>query len=353
MIEALIADLTSNQISLSEGLTKAKLIATKTNDIQFVQSLNKDILGYDNENTLDIPEYRKLQGSVYADVKKYPWSKFKRRDLPIEWLVETKNDGLSEETIYNQFILYIAYEPIREIEEKIKSSGDKIIILIDDLVLKYTGMADLDVDGNMTTDGIMEIHFYKEILIKKFQRILDFTKSRLLDKLVNIKEKDFPYLFEKNDMGKDKSNIAQHVNIYGNNNPVNLGAGHSVTQSNSSHFLNSEEYQKLRSLGVPDEKIDEVKDIYIHYGQERNNHTFSQKLLKWFGEVSSHVAAIGLGHNISAIYEHIQNWINDNCIPLTSYFCQAIEVTFKFSGGNHMVQISNQFIIGLKYLRLL
>ena len=97
--------------------------------------------------------------------------------------------------------------------------------------------------------------------------------------------------------------------ISGSGNSVNVAAGKTVEQSNVVHIITSEEHQKLKELGVPDEKLNQLHDIQVTGAATNDTASTKTKVMHWFGEVSAHVVAIGLAHNVPAILETIQHMI--------------------------------------------
>jgi len=58
MIKELVKDISYDKITLNQALTRAKLVAYKIDNNEFISWINKELNGYDN---LDIvPEYREF-----------------------------------------------------------------------------------------------------------------------------------------------------------------------------------------------------------------------------------------------------------------------------------------------------
>lgn len=64
MIKELIEDLTFDRITLSQALTRAKIIAYKVNNSDFKNWIQAEISGYKD---LELPDYRIISCSVFAE----------------------------------------------------------------------------------------------------------------------------------------------------------------------------------------------------------------------------------------------------------------------------------------------
>lgn len=67
MIKELIKDLVYENIDLSQGLTRAKLIAYKLNNTQFKDWLTTELNGYSDQKD-DLPKYRKIPCQLFAEL---------------------------------------------------------------------------------------------------------------------------------------------------------------------------------------------------------------------------------------------------------------------------------------------
>ena len=146
---------------------------------------------------------------------------------------------------------------------------------------------------------------YRKVGKGQFQNVIELTKQKLLDTLLEL-DNQFPNL--TNEFDKTKANMEKveniiTTNIYGNNNPVNIAAGHDVEQKDINSIINDNDYLELEKLGVEKKEIEDLKQIVKVDSKDKSD--LKQKPLKWLGSVSASVTAKGLYDNIPAISEFI------------------------------------------------
>ncbi|MCR9172893.1 MAG: hypothetical protein NXI10_10390 [bacterium] len=64
MIKELIRDIAYDKITVSQALTRAKLIARQVKNDTFTNWLNKELNGYEYDDAL-LPEYRKIWAEIH------------------------------------------------------------------------------------------------------------------------------------------------------------------------------------------------------------------------------------------------------------------------------------------------
>ncbi len=97
-------------------------------------------------------------------------------------------------------------------------------------------------------------------------------------------------------------------NIQENSGSLNIATGVNVTQNVSVAYLTNEDNERLKSFGLLQEEIDELKNILA--AGTSNKSSAKDKALKWLGSVSASVAARGLYENIPAISEYVSKFIS-------------------------------------------
>lgn len=95
MIKQLIEDLTFDKISLSQALTRAKIIAYKINDTQFKEWIGFELNGYPHRDKL--PTYRIVPCDVFVEIVDSFRGKY---DVPFE---NTTQDEDSVKDFYSEF----------------------------------------------------------------------------------------------------------------------------------------------------------------------------------------------------------------------------------------------------------
>jgi hypothetical protein len=136
-----------------------------------------------------------------------------------------------------------------------------------------------------------------------FKQVL--TKQKLIDTLIEL-EDEFPNLINDYNMSKENNDEVQNIitnHIYGNNNSTNVAAGVSVNQNLVHNYLTDEDWAKLKTLGISEIQIEELKKIVETSCNDKL--TFVGKTMKWLGSVSASVAGRGLYENIPATTDFI------------------------------------------------
>ncbi len=297
MIKQLITDLAHDNIKLSQALTMSKLIAVKIGNDKFKNWLVKELEGY-NFNDEYLPNYRRIYSPIFIKVE-FPYNG--TRIFPV--ILPDKLEKEIGEIIYFQNIV----EPISIIEQQIlgfETSKGYINILPTQLqILSEMYKKQINAYNGVLTSG------YREIGKVQYQNILELTKQKLLDTLLEL-DKEFPNLNNEYKMTKENEEKIQNIitnNIYGNSGSMNIAAGQNIKQSNDYIIMSHDDEEKLKSLGVDEKHIEEIKTIILEDSTDKNS--LKKRVMKWLGSVSAAVAARGLYDNIPAIMEFVQKYI--------------------------------------------
>src|SRR3972149_5918284 len=278
-MKELIKDLAYDKITLSQGLTRAKLTAFKVGNKPFQDWIKNELEGY---NGLDgLPPYRKLicvvKGTLvdgFGREEIVPCS-FSGTGKEIEALMNTHDILQSINSLEEN------YSQLETNTGLIPFTPEQVIILEDALKIRQTY-------------GKRLIKAGKEINKLVLKNIIDQTKQKLIDTLLEL-EKEFPDFESKFKNNKDNNEKVQNIitnNIYGGNTPLNIAAGNHVVQKDIHNTINALDYTILEKLGVEQEKIVELKKIVETNSDNRDN--LRQKAMKWLGSVTASVAGRGL-----------------------------------------------------------
>lgn len=293
MIKQLINDIAFDTIKLSQALTRAKIVENKIKNDTFKKWLRKELEGYKFVDQY-LPEYRKVRSAIYLTAE-FPYGQ--TQTFPVEL-----PDEFGAETLdlinYHRII-----EPISIVEEQISSftkpSGS---LTIPNQQIQM--LASLFKEVLEETDGTIT-HGARQIGKVQYQNVLEQTKQKLLDTLMELEE-EFPNLLNDEKMSKEDNEKVQNIvtnHIYGNNNPMNIATGVSVKQNVKTSVFTVEQEEKLKSLGVEEADIKDLKHI-VEYGSNDKS-TLISKSMKWLGSVSASVAGRGLYEKIPAITDFI------------------------------------------------
>lgn len=296
MIKELIIDIAYDRITLAQGLTRAKLIASHIKNYTFKSWLSKELNGYEYEDPL-LPSYRKIWAEIQLTAE-FPYGKV--QSFPV--VLSDEREDLNE-MLNNHRVI----EPIAVIEMNIQqmNEGTAFVHLNGGMVQV---VSELYKDQMKVYRGV--IRSGKRTIGKnQLLNIVELTKQKLIDTLQQLDE-EFPDIENKYVMNEDNNQKAQNIitnNIYGNNNPLNVAAGHNITQGDITITINAQEIQKLREMGVEDSDLEELQTI----DKENQKGSSDRKgiIMGWIGKVTASMAAKGLYDNIPQLVEFVGNLI--------------------------------------------
>lgn len=296
MLKELIEDIAYSKISLSEALLRSKLVEFKIKNETFKIWLKKELEGYSFKDE-SLPKYRKVSSDSWL-ILSDTWGR--TQNIQIE-LPDSFGEKVLDVIHFHRII-----ESISIVEQQIKTfervSGtlnlpNKVVKMIGDLYKPQLDSQELTV-----------VSGFREINKLQYQDVLDQTKNKLLDILMEL-DTQFPDLQNEKAMNKEDKDKVQNIitnNIYGGNNPMNIAAGSVVNQTVSGRFGEDEEVE-LKTLGVETSQVDELKSILL--STKGDKATISEKAKKWLGSVTASVAGRGLYEGIPRIIEIVNNFI--------------------------------------------
>lgn len=289
MIKDLIKNLSYDNISLNQALTRAKLIAYKIDNDEFIGWINKELNGYDDSDI--VPEYREFYCEMFAKVQN-PY--YGSKNIPIDL---TEIDERIDGKLYN----YVHTAGILNIEQNIIDAKD---------ANEQYGYIDFpieivrDVRRMFEREDIVAVR--RRIVFGRLHNILNMTKQKLLDTLLEL-NKAFPNL-EDEYMNDDKKDTASQIitNIYGNNASSNVGVGQNFTQDISNSYTEKVEQvlNDLRQLGVPNDDINELEDII---NSEPDKSKLGTKFLAWSSALMKKAVEKGIDVKVPEVLDAIQN----------------------------------------------
>ena len=292
MIKQLIEDLAYDRVTLGQGLTRAKLIASKIQNTVFKEWVNQELQGYNSEDKL--PDYRKIpcQTSIIVGLP------FGGQDI-----IPTAVNDPKLARFYNEHPVTGA---ITHIESTLKDVVDEINITIQlpgnlALLLAKPFLEDIEARGG----GVRGVR--KKFVKATYENIIELTKQKLLDTLLELHDQ-FPNLENEFVATRENLNKVNNIvtnNIWGNNNPINVASGQKVIQKDVMNNIDFVNYSKLETLGVKKEEIEELKTIVDN--NKDNKSTLQEKTMKWVTPVITGVVARGLYEHVPQIMEFVTN----------------------------------------------
>lgn len=286
MIKDLIKDLTYDNITLSQGLTRAKIIAYKINNNDFKGWINTELNGYGKDDKL--PDYRIIPCDIFAVLEGYGARKMVPYDL-------TNLDKDLDGQIYKMQ----AKQSIATIEEGLKDTTEQYGY--EDLPMQMVNML------REMSDNKFIVSVKRRIQLSQASHILNLTKQKLIDTLLEL-DTAFPNLqddYQNTAENIEKTSTIINNHIYGDNSSSNIGVGENITQSVENVYNQKIEHilSDLKELGVPEEELLEVKEIVT---KETDKVNLGKRLVGWVGKMTNKAIEKGIELQIPMVMEKIQ-----------------------------------------------
>ena len=145
----------------------------------------------------------------------------------------------------------------------------------------------------------------REINILSYKNVIDQTKNKLLDILLEL-DREFPNIKNEYTMNKENNDKTNNIiinNVYGNNAPINLSTG---DNSNQTIVVNENiDYSKIKNLGVDENDIDELKKIISETKNDKSS--LFKRVMGWLSSVTSSLSARALYDNIPKLLEYLSS----------------------------------------------
>ncbi|MCC9019793.1 hypothetical protein [Flavobacterium lipolyticum] len=290
MIKQLIEDLTFDKISLSQALTRAKIIAYKINNNDFKEWLVGEING--GYKGRKLPKHRIIPCDIYAEVS-IPFQGTKTIPMDVTSIKDLAGDHSFNEMRITQ--------SIGTLELGQSQSGKN------QYGYEYFPMDLTNHFKKMTDEGDSIIAIKRRIQLSQIDYILEQTKQRLLDTLLELNEK-FPNLendyVDSNANNQKVQNIITQ-NIYGNNSNSNIAVGDNINQSIVADQKIEELINELQKLGVDSNETNELKGIL----EQEDKKGIGKKVLNWLGKLSTKVVEKGMELQLPVIIEKLQDYL--------------------------------------------
>lgn len=288
MIKELIRDLTYDKITLNQGLTRAKLIAYKINNAELKKWIGNELSGYPSNN--DLPNYRVIPCQSYGIVHN-PYYGKQQITLDFTNLDKSFNKKIN------------TFEVLQGVDNLEKQSANNTTGSVQ-LPVEFVSLCQKIFASEDLIDIKRQIHF------GQFGEIVGLVKQKLLDTLLDL-DSEFPTFetgYLDNMENKEKSSSIINNHIYGENAHTNLALGDTNSQTINSDFSTKVEnlLQELKSLGVQDEEIKEIKEIV---SAKTDKKTIGKKALEWVGKVATKAVEKGVELQIPLLISKIQDFI--------------------------------------------
>lgn len=292
MIRELIEDLTFDRITLSQALTRAKIIAYKVNNFDFKNWIQAEINGYKD---FELPDYRIINCSVFAET----FDAFQGVTKTIPMDVSNLEKDL--ELKYSFYKMRIT-QSIGTLENGLQKDGNK------NYGYEYVNQNLAQALASMTEDGNSITAIKRRIQLSELSYIVEQTRQKLLDTLLELNDifPDLENSFSNKVLeNNDKVQTIINQNIYGNNANSNIGIG-----DNNSQILNSQNniqelWKELERLGVEKEDVQDLERTI----KTEPKKTINKKILTWIGKIATKAVEKGVELHIPLLIETINHYI--------------------------------------------
>ena len=298
MIKNLIRDLAHDSISLSQALTRTKLIQSKLKVEELKIWLTNELNGYSNKE--EVPEYRNLKVNVVGHFIDDFGREWKNAPLMLEDLGRSLDIDFYDHTVSAS---------IKTIEDAIMQTGKEEVIMIPFGQSFVNRLADLYRKNDSRTHLISAGSI---VIPSQYRHILEQTKQRLLDTLLDLQDKfnniDDDFIATNESKAQARNIINYH--IYGGSNNSNIAVGENVAQNGNQQDIGANiqgSLDQLRRALVPNDEIEKIQTIV---NSNESQQTKFSKAMKWIGELSKNMIAKGIEIKLPEIIEATEKMIN-------------------------------------------
>lgn len=291
MIKQLITDLTYGTIDLNSGLIRAKLIAHKIKNDDLRNWIRNEINGY-IDDAIELPSYRLIPCEIYA-ILSNPFHG--DRSIPFDVSNIEKQAGVNLHEMQVRQSISTLLISINKSEDTY--AAEMLPLKLVQILREATGEPQMS--------GVE-----RRIQPSQLKHILEVTKNKLIDTLLDL-DSAFPNLEDDFNTSKESHERVQTIinqNIYGDNSNSNIGIGENIEQS-ISNTMNTdidELINELRALNVPNENLNELKEILI---EDKDKVSIGKKVVNWISKISQITISKSIELKLPEIIEKIEKYI--------------------------------------------
>lgn len=301
ILKEVIDELVDTSKSLVSPLMKLNYFSRQVKNQELIDYTTSELEGYGLKDE-NLPEYRKSIGILEVTLRASGYENSNVVELPVSMLDEPFDEKMKYFEIMQGVGVLEQMMLDRSKEEKPEAffyrrlPMEMLSIFQPAATKLYRSNVRLDVVKAVQKGNAYTVH---EVIYAVRHRLLSFVSE--------IAEK-FGYNIEISSFKKNQEQNNQTINYYMETKITNTGDGNVVNTGDNSSVITTititkEHRKQLEEFGIEKNKIDELEEILETSDQEKSK--LKINLMKWFGEVSAHVTAIGLAHNIPAIADFV------------------------------------------------
>jgi|APLak6261678615_1056124.scaffolds.fasta_scaffold00157_27 hypothetical protein len=272
LISDIINDLVDCDKSLNSALLKTKVLASRINNKDLSDWIDKESKGYDSEN--ELPDYRKnistyIKGDYLAGNMK-----FTNQPIPIIGMNDKYKNILSKVNFPNSILA---------LESLVKDSNSQTLMY--PLSAEIVGMLEENW-VNMGNPYLNLINARKIISTNSVNEILVQVRNKLLDFMLQI-DKEYGNLTEIKDLSEKSTEISKImnqtiINNTGDGNILNTGKNAKIEAKINIQKNNIEELKNhLKEIGISESDTDDLIEILNEEKPNYENGTFGIKTNGW------------------------------------------------------------------------
>lgn len=267
--------------SLTNGLYKLKLLASRIKNVELLEWINRELNGYDDDK--DLPEYRKTVGLLKGSFSNGFYNQV-NQSIPTFNFPPELIDFISN---------YKIYQNISIIEDYANKAEDSLPMSIPAELSAF--MMKFIQEYNPTARGYSLYNVYLLISTKAYKNILMNVRNYALDLSLAL-EGELGYEIEIDEIIKKREETNQIIHNYmtqnnitnvGDGNLVNTGDNNTISQNTVIQKGDFEQLrQSLSQIGLETEDINELESIVKEDNTDIEKKEFGDGVKGWLKKMT-------------------------------------------------------------------
>jgi len=273
--------LANEKESLTNGLYKLKLLASRIKNVELLKWINKELTGYNDDK--ELPQYRKTTGILKGSFTNGAYN-LTNQTIPTFNFPPELCDIVSNYTILQNISI---------IEDYANRTEDNLPLAIPAELSAF--MMKFIQEYNHTAQGYSIYNVHLLISTKAYKNILMNVRNYALDLALAL-ESELGYEIEIEEIIKQKEETNQLIHNYmtqnnitnfGDGNLVNTGDNNTITQNTVIQKGNFDQLrQTLSQMGLEEEDINELENIVREDNTDMEKQEFGDGVKGWLKKMT-------------------------------------------------------------------
>lgn len=269
--------------SLTNGLYKLKLLASRIKNVELSNWINKELNGYEKEDVL--PDYR-ITSSQLIGYFTNGYQDLPNQQIPFYVLPENFYNVIAPN--------YAIYQSIPIVQDFANHKDDSIELMLDATLAAILTQCMYKKDM-IRGHGVRLYKLNVRVSTKSYTNILMSVRSYAMDLALAL-ESELGYEVEIKEIIKRKEETNQIIHNYmtqnnitniGDGNLVNTGDNNTITQNTVIQKGNFDQLrQTLSQIGLEAEDINELEDIVKNDNTDVENQEFGDRVKDWLKKMT-------------------------------------------------------------------